>query len=167
MFLAAHACIGNVQLQSSRAAKTPFVLLLGCFNWAAAQAPPGSRPRLPQWRFAPACCAAQSARLRLSQATRPLRLLAPPCVCLAKRAGDAPTIQNSSVRVAVSGSAVALSLHRGGSECCRLTHRSTGGATARHPGREASSAYHPPRGQGASPPRPGYLYVSHIGEVHA
>ena len=40
-----------------------------------------------------------------------------------------------------------------------LTCRSTGRATARHPGREALSAYHPPRGQGAMPPRAGYLYV--------
>ena len=42
--------------------------------------------------------------------------------------------------------------------CC-LTSRSTGPATARHPGREAAKAHHLPRGQGASPPRSGYLCV--------
>ena len=42
--------------------------------------------------------------------------------------------------------------------CC-LTSRSTGPATARHPGREAAKAHHLPRGQGASPPRAGYLCV--------
>jgi hypothetical protein len=42
---------------------------------------------------------------------------------------------------------------------CNLTCRSTGRATARHPGREAALVHHPPRGQGASPPRAGYLYV--------
>jgi hypothetical protein len=40
-----------------------------------------------------------------------------------------------------------------------LTCRSTGRATAWHPGRAALSAYPPPRGQGVTPPRAGYLYV--------
>jgi hypothetical protein len=40
-----------------------------------------------------------------------------------------------------------------------LTCRSTGRATARHPGREPLAVYPAPRGQGASPPRAGYLYV--------
>jgi len=42
---------------------------------------------------------------------------------------------------------------------CNLTCRSTGRATARHPGREAVLVHHPPHGRGASPPRAGYLYV--------
>jgi len=41
----------------------------------------------------------------------------------------------------------------------RLTCRSTGGATAGHLAREALLAYPAPRGQGALPRRPGYLYV--------
>jgi hypothetical protein len=40
-----------------------------------------------------------------------------------------------------------------------LTCRSTGRATARRPGREAPAVDLAPRGQGASPPRAGYLYV--------
>jgi hypothetical protein len=45
-----------------------------------------------------------------------------------------------------------------------LTCRSTGRATARHPGREPLAVYPAPRGQGASPPRAGYLYVrQHMG----
>jgi hypothetical protein len=45
-----------------------------------------------------------------------------------------------------------------------LTCRSTGRATARHPGREAPAVNLAPRGQGASPPRAGYLYVrQHMG----
>jgi len=40
-----------------------------------------------------------------------------------------------------------------------LTGRSTGPATARHPGRDAAKAHHLPRGQGTSPPRAVYLYV--------
>jgi hypothetical protein len=42
---------------------------------------------------------------------------------------------------------------------CGLTCRSTGHATAWHPGREPLCAHLPPRGQGATPPRAGYLYV--------
>jgi cold shock CspA family protein len=42
---------------------------------------------------------------------------------------------------------------------CNLTCRSTGGATAGHLAREAPVAYPAPRGQGALPRRPGYLYV--------
>ena len=41
----------------------------------------------------------------------------------------------------------------------RLTCRSTGRPTARHPGRAALFAYHPPHGRGASPRVAGYLYV--------
>jgi hypothetical protein len=40
-----------------------------------------------------------------------------------------------------------------------LTWRSTGPATAWHPGREAAKVHHLPRGQGAMPTRAGYLYV--------
>ena len=40
-----------------------------------------------------------------------------------------------------------------------LTCRSTGRATAWHPGREALVAHVAPRGQGSIPPRAGYLYV--------
>lgn len=41
----------------------------------------------------------------------------------------------------------------------RLTCRSTGRATAWHPGRAALVVYVAPRGQGPMPPRAGYLYV--------
>jgi hypothetical protein len=45
-----------------------------------------------------------------------------------------------------------------------LTCRSTGASTACRPGREALFAHLPPRGQGAMPFRPGYLYVrQHMG----
>jgi hypothetical protein len=47
--------------------------------------------------------------------------------------------------------------------CC-LTCRSTGRATAWHPGREALAVHAAPRGQGPMPPRAGYLYVrQHMG----
>jgi len=42
---------------------------------------------------------------------------------------------------------------------CRLTGRSTGPATAWHPGHEALCSDLAPRGQGAMPPRAGYLCV--------
>jgi hypothetical protein len=43
-----------------------------------------------------------------------------------------------------------------------LTGRSTGGATAGHLAREALLAYPAPRGQGALPRHPGYLYVRRL-----
>jgi hypothetical protein len=44
----------------------------------------------------------------------------------------------------------------GATRCC-LTLRSSGPSPAGHLGREAVEAYHPPRGQGALPPRSAQL----------
>jgi hypothetical protein len=53
---------------------------------------------------------------------------------------------------------------RGAVDRCGLTWRSTGRATAWHPGRATLSVHVAPRGQGPMPSRAGYLYVrQHMG----
>ncbi len=92
------------------------------------------------WRFAPACCAAQSVCGRTAHG----------------RTG-------SSCRRRARGT---RGRQRFGCQCpCQrscgrgLTGRSTGGATAGRLARVAQLAYPPPRGQGSLPRPPGYLYV--------
>ena len=136
-------------------ARRPLASRLVSVHKAAVPALPSTCPSCQQWRFAPACCAAQSAWLRLSLATQPLPLQAPPCVFPAPHQRGAPSIQNSPMRVAIWGSALARGQHRGASKRCRLTLRSTGAPTACRLARAAQSAYHAPHGPGATPSSPG------------
>ncbi len=132
----------SVRIQRAK----PVAVALRCRKVQALRAGQGQRfqwqrPRVSSgWRFAPACCAAQSVCGRATHGT-------PDLLCR-RRARGARKRQRFRCQL------------RCQRRCGRgLTGRSTGGATAGRLARVAQLAYPPPRGQGSLPRPPGYLYV--------